>query len=321
MRVLFFGTSSFAVPTLQRLFDSSHEVIGVVTQPDRPHGRRMAESYSPVKKALLEIEPNLALLQPEKARTKEFRLQVQDLAPDVLVVAAFGQILSQRLLDLPPYGGLNVHGSLLPRWRGASPMQYSLISGDTETGVTIMQMSAGLDSGDILLQASIPLLLDDNIETVEGKLSILGADLLLETLERLDNGSAQPIPQDDSLVTLAPPLPADYGFINWGQHANEICNLVRGVTPRPGAFVFLAGRRIKIWRCKPVAGLGDEAPGTVLELRKSVDLGILVQSGDRSRLLLTEVQPESKGRMNALDFARGARLTVGSQFDINDQSA
>jgi methionyl-tRNA formyltransferase len=321
MRVLFFGTSPFAVPTLLKILQSRHEVVGVVTQPDRPHGRRMSESFSPVKKAILDFDPEFKLLQPEKARTKEFRLAVRDLNPDVLVVAAFGQILSQRLLDVPKYGGINVHGSLLPRWRGAAPMQYSMIAGDTSTGVTIMEMSAGLDSGDVLLQKAILLKADDDIDSVEAKLSDIGADLLLETLERLEIGDIIGTPQDESLVTYAPALPPDFGFIDWNKSAEGISNLIRGVTPRPGAFAFVGGKRIKIWRSAVDQSTGDTVPGTIVELRKSGELGILVQSGDRSRLLVKEVQPESKARMQALDFARGARLVAGSKFDIYDRTA
>ncbi len=315
MRILFFGTSPFAVPSLNVLLGSPHQIIGVVTQPDRPHGRGMSESYSPVKKAVLANAPAMLLLQPEKARTKEFRLAVSELAPDILVVAAFGQILSQRLLDLPRYGGINVHGSLLPRWRGAAPMQYSMIAGDAETGVTIMQMSAGLDSGDILLQGAIPLGPNDDIDSVEERLSSLGADLLLQTLEQIEDGTVTATPQDESLVTYSPALPADFGFIDWTRPATEINNLIRGVTPRPGAFAFISGKRLKIWRSSVDESTGDGEPGRVVEIRKIGELGILVQSGANTRLLLKEVQPESKGRMGALDFARGARFVVGSKFD------
>jgi methionyl-tRNA formyltransferase len=321
MRILYFGTSPFAVPSLVKLLNSKHDVIGVVTQPDRPHGRRMSESFSPVKKAILEINPDLLLLQPEKARTKEFRLAVTDLAPDVLVVAAFGQILSQRLLDLPRFGGINVHGSLLPRWRGAAPMQYSMIAGDAETGVTIMQMAAGLDSGDILKQGAISLTDGDDIDSVEHRLSLLGADLLVDTLDDIEAGSIMAVPQDENLVTYAPPLLPDFGFVNWNLSAIEICNLVRGVTPRPGAFAFITGKRLKLWRCTPDPSIGEGEPGAIVELRKNGDLGILVQSGKSSRVLIKEVQPESKARMPALDFARGARLAAGSKFDTYDRTA
>jgi methionyl-tRNA formyltransferase len=261
------------------------------------------------------------MLQPEKTRTREFREAVQAMSPDVLVVAAFGQILSKRLLDVPRYGGINIHGSLLPRWRGAAPMQYSLIYGDAQTGVTVMQMSAGLDSGDILLQGTIPLTIDDNIETVEAKLSDIGAELLMEALIGLERGILDPKPQDEGAVTLSPPLPPDYGFIDWTRPAGELSNLIRGVTPRPGAFAFIGGKRLKIWRAKSVEGTGAAEPGMVVGLTNTSDLGILVQSGHGSRLLIIEVQPESKGRMRALDYARGARLAVGSKFDINDRTA
>ena len=206
MRILFFGTSPFAVPTLQALLASSHEVIGIVTQPDRPHGRGLQLAQSPVKKAALVLAPAIPILQPERARRREFVDQVRQMAPDALVVAAFGQILSQKLLDIPRLGGVNVHGSLLPRWRGAAPIQYALMAGDSETGVTTMQMDAGMDTGDILLMARVPITEDDNAQTLEEKLSAAGADLLMETLVRLEQGDCPRIPQDGDMATYAPSL-------------------------------------------------------------------------------------------------------------------
>ncbi|MBV9850706.1 MAG: methionyl-tRNA formyltransferase [Armatimonadetes bacterium] len=308
MRVVFLGTSPFAVPTLQALHDApGHEIVAVVTQPDRPHGRGGRQAASPVKEAALRL--SLPVLQPEKVRRKEFIGTIQELSPDVLVVAAFGQIIPQRLLDLPPYGGVNVHGSLLPRWRGAAPMQYALMAGDAETGVTTMQMDAGLDTGDILLQAGLPLTDEDNLGTLETKLAELGAPLLLETLARLAAGDCPRVPQDESLVTHAPSLPPDIGALDWTRPARDLHNLTRGITPRPGAHTFWQGRRLKVLKTAIDDGAGE--PGTVQNVFPG---GISVATG-KGTLWLIEVQPESKGRMAADAWARGARVAAGQRFD------
>lgn len=316
MRVLFLGTSPFAVPCLQRLLDApEHEVLGVVTQPDRPQGRGGRVAASPVKQAA--AEAGLALFQPEKVRGKEFVQTVRDLAPDTLVVAAFGQIIPQRMLDIPRFGGINVHGSLLPRWRGAAPMQYSLMAGDAETGVTTMRMEAGLDTGDILLQAALPLSDDDNLGTLEPKLAELGAALLAQTLDALARGDCPRLPQDPALVTLAPSLPPETGALDWTRPARDLHNLVRGVTPRPGAYTLWQGKRLKVLRTRLVDAATDERqPGRVEKIDRD---GITVKTG-AGALRLEEVQPESKGRMAAADWARGARVAPGQQFDVDAHS-
>jgi methionyl-tRNA formyltransferase len=312
MRILYFGTSQFAVPTLQSLFDSPrHTVLGVVTQPDRPSGRGLQLHESPVKRAALEARSDIPILQPEKARTREFREQVAEFEPDVLVVAAFGQILSQRLLDMPRYGGINVHGSLLPRWRGAAPMQYALMSGDSETGVTTMQMNAGMDTGDILLRQSIPIGPDDTVETIEATLSAIGAPLLLETLERLESGDCPREAQNDDEATYAPSLPSNIGYVDWLQPSRQIANLIRGVTPRPGAWAFLAGKRIKIWTAGVDSGALAGDPGEVFTVKDALG----VACGDGTALTITSLQPEGKPRMAASDWARGARIQPGDRFD------
>ncbi len=233
------------------------------------------------------------------------------MAPDALVVAAFGQIIPQRMLDIAPLGNINVHGSLLPRWRGAAPMQYSLMTGDAETGVTTMQMAAGLDTGDVLLQTSLPLTDDDTLGTLEPKLADLGASLLLDTLARLARGDCPRTPQDESLVTLAPSLPPEIGLLDWARPARDLHNLVRGITPRPGAYTLRQGKRLKVLRTSVVAYSGGAQPGVVESIEAQ---GILVHTGDGA-LLLREVQPESKGRMDAAAWARGARVAPGAQFE------
>lgn len=310
MRILFLGTSPFALPALRALRTApAHKVLGIVTQPDRPQGRGGKVAASPVKEAAQEM--GLPIYQPEKVRAKEFIGVVRELAPEVLVVAAFGQIIPQRMLDIAPRGGINVHGSLLPRWRGAAPMQYALMAGDPETGVTTMQMDAGLDTGDILLQAPLPLTDEDTLEALEPKLAQIGADLLMETLARLERGDCPRAAQDEDEVTLSPSLPPDIGALDWTRPARELHNLVRGVTPRPGAYTFWQSKRLKVWRTALAPGLYAGLPGTI----QSVDAqGIIVGTGEGA-LRLMNVQPESKGRMDAAAWARGARLAAGQTFE------
>lgn len=313
MRLLFIGTSPFAVPSLKRLQDSpDHEVLAVITQPDKPQGRGSKLSVSPVKAAALML--NLPLFQPEKVRAKDFVQTVRELAPDIIVVAAFGQIIPQRMLDISPRGCINVHGSLLPRWRGAAPMQYSLMAGDAETGVTTMMMDAGLDTGDILLQAALSLDQVENLGDLEARLSEIGADLLMQTLTRIENGDCPRVPQDDAFVTLAPSLPPETGALDWSRPALELHNLVRGVTPKPGAYTFVSGKRLKIWRTEVIekaAGNGSGAVGTI----ETIDSGGITIYTSKGALRLREVQPESKGRMAADAWARGVRLVPGQAFE------
>ncbi len=303
------GTSPFAVPTLRALVGApDHEVLAVVTQPDRPQGRGGRLGTSPAKDAALAL--SLPLLQPEKVRAKNFAQTVREMAPDVIVVAAFGQIIPQRVLDIPPRGCVNVHGSLLPRWRGAAPMQYALMAGDRETGVTTMMMDAGLDTGDILLQASLPLGGVENLAALEAALATLGAGLLLQTLAALAHGDCPRIPQDPTLVTHSPSLPPDIGQLDWEQPARELYNLVRGVTPKPGAYTLRHGRRLKVLRAEPQEE-GSAAPGVI----ENVGNGGITVGTMKGSLRLLEVQPESKGRMAADAWARGARLAPGQKLE------
>lgn len=312
MRLLFMGTSPFAVPTLHRLLESpDHDVLAAVTQPDRPSGRGGKMALSPVKEAALEA--GLSLLQPEKVRAKDFAQTVRDMAPEIIIVAAFGQIIPQRVLDIPVLGCINVHGSLLPRWRGAAPMQYALMAGDFETGVTTMRMDAGLDTGDILLQAALPLIEIENLVALETCLAEIGADLLMRTLEALARGDCPRIPQDDAGVTLAPSLPPDIGQLDWKRPARDLHNLVRGVTPKPGAYTFWQGKRLKVWRTEVVDSVS--AAGTASGTIENVGAGGIILATGEGALRLLEVQPESKGRMAADAWARGARIVPGQRLD------
>lgn len=306
MRVLFFGTSPFAVPTLRALHDAAprHTVLAVVTQPDRPSGRGMKLQMSPVKEVALEL--GYEVYQPERVRRKPFPEIVRELGPDALVVVSFGQIIPQSMLDMPKYGGINVHASLLPRWRGAAPIHHAIIAGDTETGVATMQMEATLDTGPSFLIAREPIRPDDTVATLEPRLAALGAPLLIETLDRLEAGTVTAAPQGDERVTYAAPVTKEMGYLDpLTEGASALEYRIRGLAPRPGAFLVVGGKMLKVLEAR--AESSDTAPGTVAAVRKD---GLLVGTIEGG-LLLTRVQPENKAPMPAADFARGARLSPG----------
>ena len=312
LKIVFFGTAEFAVPSLESLISAGHEILAVVTQPDKPQGRGRLLVPSPVKLAAL--AHNLEVIQPKRVRSAAFLQRMTDFAPDVLALAAFGQVIPQALLDLPPMGPINVHGSLLPKYRGAAPIQRALMAGESVTGVTTMWMDASLDTGDMLLKASIPVEPSDTSGTLIEKLSKLGAGLLIETLEGMMAGTVSRIPQDHSEATLAPAILPEDGEIRWSENAVEICNRIRGVNPKPGAYSEINGKRLKIWGAE-IAEEDFEAileAGQVIEIKKK-PAGVLVSTGS-GVLLLTEVQPESGKRMSAGDWARGVRLEPGSRF-------
>lgn len=310
MRILFFGTSSFAVPTLLSLSGSTeHEILGVVTQPDRPHGRGRQTVFSPVKEFAMQL--GAPILQPDIVRSPSFTDVVQKLAPDALVLASYGQMIPRKLLDIPLYGPINVHGSLLPSWRGASPIQYALLDGNRETGVTTMWMTPSLDKGDVLLQKSIPIDDDDDADSLTLKLAELGAELLLETLDRIKKGCCPKTPQNESLATYSPALrPAD-ALIRWNQSAEKCRNRIRAMCSKPGAYASFAGRRVKLYRAM-LSEETNQAPGTILSIKKG---SVAVACSDRA-LELHEVQPESGKRMLAADWARGIRINTGERFDM-----
>jgi len=311
MRVLFFGTSPFAVPTLDALHDAAprHSILGVVTQPDRPSGRGRKVELSPVKARALEL--GYDVYQPERVRRKPFPALVAEMAPDVLVVISFGQIIPQAMLDLPRFGGVNVHASLLPRWRGAAPIHHALIAGDAETGVATMQMEATLDTGPTFLVARESIRGDDTVASLEPRLAALGAPLLVETLDLLEAGTLFPTRQGEEGMMLAPPVTRPMGFLNPAtDDAATLARRVRGLSPRPGAFVVVAGQILKVLEARPVEtepAIGDAIPGTLAAVRRD---GIAVATTGGT-LLLTRVQPENKGAMNASDWARGARVSPG----------
>src|SRR5215212_5864473 len=252
------GTPDFSVPMLERLI-VAHEVIGVVTQPDRPAGRNRQVQVSPVKQVALDA--GIPVFQPEKVRRAEAIETLRQWTPDVYIVAAFGQILPQTVLDIPPHGSINIHASLLPRWRGAAPINAAIRAGDAESGITIMKMDAGLDTGPMLSQRAIPLAPDETAATLHDKLSALGAELLIETLPGYLNGEIVPQPQDDSFATLAPRIDKEEGRIDWTQPAAAIERTVRAFTPWPGTYTFWNGKQLKIHA--GTIGEGSAEPGQV----------------------------------------------------------
>lgn len=308
LKTIFMGTPDFAVPCLEVL-QAKTEVLAVITQPDRPKGRGHNLQASPVKQKALEY--NLPVLQPEKIKTEEFTAELERLQPDLIVVVAFGQILSQRILDIPPLGCVNVHASLLPRYRGAAPIHWSIINGEKETGVTTMLMDAGLDTGDMLLKDKVAITEEMTTEELHEQLMAMGGKLLAETIDGLANGTITPEKQDDSISNYAGMLNKETGHIDWSKSAVEIHNLIRGLNSWPVAWSMKDGKNYKFWRTKVENGSSDKAPGTVVELRKN---SFCLATGE-GLLEVLEIQPPSKKRMSAGDLLRGYGVAVGDIFN------
>ncbi|HEX9051660.1 MAG TPA: methionyl-tRNA formyltransferase [Anaeromyxobacter sp.] len=304
MRIVFLGTPAFAVPSLDALARAGHELLAVVAQPDRPAGRGHALK-EPATKAWAGAH-GVPVLQPEKVRDGKLADALRALRPDVLCVAAYGRILGKDLLELAPLGAVNVHGSLLPAYRGAAPIQWAVANGEHETGVSIMQMDEGLDTGDVLLQRALPIGEADTAEAVAPRLAALGGEALVEALELLGRGEAVPVRQDGSRATLAPILEKEHGRIDWSRPAAEIANRLRGFTPWPGVWTTLDGRSVKILSAAPgvlAAGAGA-APGAA---RKEAGRGVSVACGGGTALLVARLQPEGKAPQDALAFLNGLR--------------
>ncbi|GGG12917.1 methionyl-tRNA formyltransferase [Paenibacillus abyssi] len=309
MRIVFMGTPDFAVPSLNLLLDNGYEVVAVVTQPDRPKGRKRTLTPPPVKEAAL--LRGLPVLQPGRMRDPEAIRQVAAFEPDLIVTAAYGQILPKAVLELPRLGCINVHGSLLPQYRGGAPIQRAIMNGETVTGVTIMYMAEGLDTGDMISRVEVPIAEGDTSGTMFTKLSLAGAELLGATLPSIISGTVTPEPQNDAEATYAPNLSREDERIDWTRPAGEIFNQVRGLAPMAGAFTYLHGEVFKVWACRIArAGqaAGQAAPGQVLET--SAD-GILVQTGE-GVLELTFIQPAGKKAMPAADWLKGSRIPGGT---------
>lgn len=305
--LVFMGTAEFATASLQTVVAAGHRVRAVVTQPDRPRGRGMQLHPSPVKVTAVEL--GLPVLQPEKASEAEFVAELRTLAPQAIVVVAYGQILRSTVLEIPPLGCLNVHGSLLPELRGAAPIQWSILRGFSETGVTTMYMDRGMDTGDMILRATTPIQPEDTAGALAERLAPLGAALLQETLVLVAAGTAPRQPQDPVLATYAPMLHREHGAINWSEDAQQIRNRIHGCNPAPGAFALRSGRPVKVWRAELAPEFDEQAtvaaPGTVLEANGPV----LATGGGAIRLL--ELQPESRARISGREFCVGQRVQVG----------
>jgi methionyl-tRNA formyltransferase len=303
MRVVFMGTPSFAVPPLAALASAGHEVLAVVAQPDRPAGRGHA-LREPATKAWAR-DQGVAVLQPEKVRDGRLAAELSALRPDLLCVAAYGRILGKDLLELAPYGAVNVHGSLLPRYRGAAPIQWAIAEGAGETGVSIMQMDEGLDTGDVLLQRALPIAPEDTAETLAPRLAALGGEALVAALALLAKGALVPVKQDPGRATLARILTKEDGRIEWTRPAREIADRLRGFSPWPGAWTTLDGRTVKLLAAAPEPG--PAAGGRPGEARRSKDHGLAVRCGQGTSLLVQRLQPEGKASQDALAFLNGLR--------------
>lgn len=308
MKVIFMGTPDFAVGTLQALLESEHQVAAVVTQPDKPRGRGKSMQFPPVKEVA--VKAGLAVYQPKKVRDPEFIETLRSVDADVIVVVAFGQIIPEEILQMKRYGCINVHASLLPKYRGAAPIQWAVIQGEKESGVTTMQMDAGLDTGDMLKKIVVPLDEKETGGSLFEKLSGAGAGLLVETLRELEEGSLQPQKQGDSPTEYAKMLNKDMGKIDWNQDAAVIERWIRGLNPWPSAYGKLDGKTLKIWDADVVEQESEKAPGTVAGVTKD---SILIQTG-KGMLAVRELQLEGKKRMDAGAFLRGYSIKEGTSL-------
>jgi methionyl-tRNA formyltransferase len=312
LRIIFCGTPAFAVPSLQRLIaEPDFEIAGVVTQPDRPRGRGREVHSSPVKDAA--VAAGIPVFQPQKIKTDESYEYFKKLAPEVVVIIAYGQIISQRLIDVPRLGWINVHASLLPKYRGAAPINWAIVNGEKRTGLTTMRIDAGLDTGPMLLKYETEIGVEETAPELTARLGEAAAPLIVETLRKLDRGEIAPTPQENPEASLAPPLKKEDGRIDWSLDAHKIYNRIRGLQPWPGAFTTFRGKNCQIWGkpLKPVAAAGG--PGVILPTQED---GLLVICGGAtaSALRVEHVQLEGRNRVTDREFMRGARISPGERF-------
>ena len=315
-KIVFMGTPDFSVPVLQRILQDGYEVIAVVTQPDRPVGRKRVLTPPPVKVEAL--KHNIPVYQPEKIRVREELDQILALNPDLIVTAAFGQILPKELLEAPKLGCINVHASLLPELRGGAPIHYAILEGKKETGITIMYMAEKLDAGDILTQVAVEITEEDNVGTLHDKLSAAGCELLSETLPKLINGELTGIPQDDSKATFASNIKREQEKIDWTKDGETIYNQVRGLNPWPVAYTTLQGKVMKVWRAEKVNSQVTAEPGEIIE---KLEDGFVVKTGNDIAIKITEMQPAGKKKMSSFDFLRGAgaQLPIGEKLGVENE--
>jgi methionyl-tRNA formyltransferase len=314
MRIVFCGTPEFAVPTLRHLLaNPEFTVEAVMTQPDRPRGRGQYVSASPVKEVA--AEAGVQIFQPEKVKTDDTLDFFMELKPDAAVIIAYGQIIPRRLLEIPRLGWMNLHASFLPKYRGAAPIAWAIINGETKTGLTTMKLDAGLDTGPILMQRDIEIGSEETAPELGKRMADLGAPLVTESLIKLDRGEITPVPQDSTRATYAPILTKEHGRIDWSLTAGEVYNRIRGLTPWPGAFTTFRGRLCHIWGRPSAPGMGidpqlAQSAGTLIER----DAAIEVTCGKNTRLRLEAVRIEGRKRVSAREFANGARLRAGERF-------
>jgi methionyl-tRNA formyltransferase len=330
MRLVFMGTPEFAVPSLRAVVEAGHQVALVVTQPDKPAGRGLKPTPPPVKVAAQAL--GLRVFQPEKLNVPESLRVIADAHPDAIVVVAYGKILREACLAIPPKGCINVHPSLLPKYRGPAPIQHALLNGDSETGVTTMFMDAGMDTGDIILQRVVPIDPDDTAGSLTAKLATVAAELLVETLALVERGEAPRTPQEHEQATYAPFLPDEIAHLDFSQPAERLRNLIRALHPEPGAFAFFRGKRVKFWRAKAVGqgemgrgtggrgqdiGMAKAPPGMIVEVGKS---HLLIATGD-GFLMPTELQTEGRKVLPVAEWLRGTQPKVGERFEGRQQGA
>ncbi|MDD3253730.1 MAG: methionyl-tRNA formyltransferase [Lachnospiraceae bacterium] len=317
MRIVFMGTPDFSVPTLERLLESRHEVIGVVTQPDKPKGRGKEIAMSPVKETALRHK--IMVYQPVRAREASFVEEMRALQPDVMVVIAFGQILSKELLEVPKYGCVNIHASLLPKYRGAAPIQWAVLNGDAETGITTMMMDVGMDTGDMLEKLVVPLEKNETGGSLFDRLSLLGGDLILSTLDKLEAGTLVRIPQNHDEATHVKKISKSMGDIDWTKDAAAIERLIRGLNPWPSAFTHWNGKMLKLWEAEvlPDRAGGDAQKAACGEVLEAAGDALKVQTGD-GILKITGLQLEGKKRMDVAAFLRGYPVQAGSVLERSE---
>lgn len=312
MKILYFGTSIFAQPALSALLTHGHDVVGVVTQPDRPAGRGGKLTFPPMKEFAL--AHNLSVLQPESCRAPEFLHTIHQLVPDLNVVAAYGQFLPDALLTLPRYGSVNLHGSLLPKFRGAAPIQRAIWAGDTESGICLMWMARGMDAGDVIACAQEDIRPEDTAGSLSARLAECAADLLLQWLPAIERGTAPHHPQDPTAVTFAPAISKEERHIDWSQSAMAIANQVRALAPTPAAVTGFRGQTMKLFDARPVASPTEEKrgePGEVVEIEPRTGFVVATGAGE---LEIRSLQPAGKRLMSGADFLRGYRIVRGERF-------
>ena len=307
MNIMFMGTPDFAIPSLEALYDAGHNVCCVITQPDKPKGRGHKMAHPPVYECA--ESHGTPVYQPENLKKENFEHILTQHNPDLIAVVAYGKILPEYVLEFPKYGCINVHGSLLPKYRGAAPMQWCLINGEKKTGITTMYMAKGLDTGDMLLKAEVDITDDDNYETIHDKLNVLGAKLLVETVAALESGTAVRTPQDDALSCYSPMIDKNTARIDWSKPAEDIKNLVRGLYPFPRAYTTLEGKQLKIEKTAVCPKGSDAAPGSVTDVSKT---SFTVACGEGTALVVTQVQLEGKKSMDVQSFLLGNSIEKGT---------